>query len=66
MSANIYSVQNLLVGKIYRSKSVQGEIISAEPNNDVIYIGCDTYLAQVRPFNSLRDTYRYVAVKNPD
>ena len=66
MSANVYSVQNLLVGKTYRSNSVSGEIISAEPNSDVWYANCDTYKVQVRPFNSIKDTYRYVAVKTSD
>jgi hypothetical protein len=66
MSANVYSVQNLLVGKQYRSATLSGEIISAEPNSDVWYKDCDTYLVQVRPYNSIRDTYRYVAVKVSD
>ncbi len=30
MSANVYTIENLLVGKMYRSRSVKGEIISAE------------------------------------
>ena len=66
MSANVYSVQNLLVGKQYRSATLSGEIISAEPNNDVWYADCDTYLVQVRPYHSIKDTYRYVAVKVSD
>ncbi len=68
MSANTYSVQSLLVGKMYYSKTLQGEIIDAEPTNEVWYADCDTYLVQVRPTYSNRgiyhkDTYRYVAVK---
>lgn len=66
MSANVYSVQNLLVGKQYFSNSVKGEIISAEKNDEVWYKDCDTYLVQVRPYNSIKDTYRYVAVKLPE
>ena len=66
MSANVYSVENLLVGKTYRSATLSGEIISVEKSDTVWYKDCETYLAQVRPFNSIRDTYRYVAVKNPD
>ena len=66
MSANVYTIESLLVGKTYRSKSVTGEIISAEKNDDVWYANSDTYKVQVRPhypsvFN-LKDTYRYVAV----
>ena len=33
MSANVYTIENLLVGKTYRSKSVTGEIISAEKSD---------------------------------
>jgi hypothetical protein len=68
MSANVYSVESLLVGKTYYSNSLKGEIISAEIHPQAIwYEGCDTYLVQVRPhypsvFN-LKDTYRTVAVK---
>jgi hypothetical protein len=67
MSANVYSVESLLVGKTYYSNSVKGEIISAEKNDDVWYANSDTYKVQVRPHYSaplnLKDTYRYVAVK---
>jgi hypothetical protein len=63
MSANVYTIENLLVGKTYRSNSVHGEIISAELNNEVWYKDCDTYFVQVRPHNSIKDTYRYLAVK---
>ena len=66
MSANVYSVENLLVGKMYYSNSVTGEIISAEKNDDVWYSNSDTYKVQVRPLNSFKDTYRYVAVKVGD
>ena len=67
MSANVYSIENLLVGKTYFSRTLQGQIISAELDNSVWYSDCDTYKVKVRPnypsvFN-LKDTYRYVAVK---
>jgi hypothetical protein len=67
MSANVYTIESLLVGKTYRSKSLTGEIIDAEKCNDVWYADCDTYKVQVRPHYSaplnLKDTYRYLAVK---
>jgi hypothetical protein len=63
MSANVYNVESLLVGKMYHSRSVSGEIIDAEKSDNVWYANCDTYKVQVRPLNSFRDTYRYVAVK---
>jgi hypothetical protein len=63
MSANVYSVQSLLVGKEYRSRTLQGEIVSAEPHPHAVwYEGCDTYLVEVRkPLGGY--TYRTVAVK---
>jgi hypothetical protein len=66
MSVNIYSVESLLVGKMYYSNSVRGEIVSAEKNGDVWYSGADTYKVQISPTNSIKDTYRYVAVKVGD
>ena len=71
MSANVYTIENLLVGKTYRSRSVEGEIISAEKHPKAVwYQGCESYLVQVRPhypsvFN-LKDTYRTLAVRIGD
>ena len=67
MSANVYTIESLLVGKTYHSKSLKGEIISAEKSD--VWYGTDTesYRVQVRPHYSaplnLKDTYRYLAVK---
>jgi hypothetical protein len=71
MSANVYSIESLLVGKTYYSNSLKGEIISAEKDNRAIwYDGCETYLVQVRPHYSkplsLKDTYRTIAVRLPE
>ena len=66
MSANVYNVESLLVGKMYYSNSVTGEIISAEKNDDVWYANSDTYKVQISPRNSIKRTYRYVAVKTGD
>ena len=68
MSANIYNVQSLLVGKNYHSRTLQGEIVSAEPHpKGVWYEGCESYLVEVAPnsgYNNFgRRTYRTVAVK---
>ena len=50
MSANVYTIENLLVGKMYRSRSVEGEIISAEKHPACIhYDGAEAYLVEVRP-----------------
>jgi hypothetical protein len=68
MSANVYTIENLLVGTNYHSRTLQGEIVSAEPHPHAIwYEGCDTYLVEVAPnsgYNNFgRKTYRTVAVK---
>ena len=68
MSANVYNVQSLLVGKEYRSRTLQGEIVSAEPHPKAVwYEGCESYLVEVIPnsgYNNFgRRTYRTVAVK---
>jgi hypothetical protein len=63
MSANVYSVPSLLIGKMYYSRSVSGEIIDAEKSDKVWYADCDTYRVQVRSQNTFKDTYRYLAVK---
>jgi hypothetical protein len=64
MSANVYSVQNLLVGKQYFSKSLEGIIVNAEPHPSAVwYEGCDSYLVEVQPSNRISTTFRTVAVK---
>ena len=68
MSANVYSVQSLLVGTNYHSRTLQGEIVSAEPHPKAVwYQDCDTYLVEVEPNSGYNNwgkrTYRTVAVK---
>lgn len=64
MSANVYSVRNLLVGKQYFSNSLEGIIINAEPHPKAVwYEGCDTYLVEVQPKRGFSTTFRTVAVK---
>jgi len=69
MSANVYTIESLLVGKTYHSKTLKGEIISAE-KSDVWYADCESYRVQVRPHYSaplnLKDTYRILAVRIGD
>jgi hypothetical protein len=62
MSANLYTIQDLLIGKAYRSRTLEGIIQDAEPS-DVFYKDAEAYLVRVRPTNTLSDTYRVVAVK---
>jgi hypothetical protein len=71
MSANVYTVENLLVGKSYNSSTLKGEIVSAEKHPQPIwYEGCETYLVEVAPNSGSntwgRKTFRTVAVKVGD
>jgi len=70
MSANIYNIQSLLVGTNYYSRTLQGEIVSAEPHpKGVWYEGCESYLVEVAPNSGYNNwgkkTYRTVAVRTP-
>lgn len=62
MSANVYSIESLLVGTQYYSKTLQGEIVSAEPHPKAVwYEGAEAYLVEVRkPMGGY--TYRTIAV----
>ena len=47
--ANLYTIENLLIGKRYRSSSLIGEIIDAEKRNDSVYYSdAEAYLVRVR------------------
>ena len=68
MTANVYNVQSLLVGTQYISKTMRGEIISAEPHPKAVwYDGCETYLVEIAPNSGSntwgRKTFRTVAVR---
>jgi hypothetical protein len=66
MATKLYTIENLLVGKSYKSRTrhFEGEIISAE-KRDGIWYGDNTeaYLITVRTPNSLSDRYATIAVK---
>ena len=66
MSANVYSVKDLLVGTRYISQSVRGEIVSAEEHPHAVwYEDCNTYLVEIaKQYGGY--TYRTVAVKIKD
>ncbi len=64
MSANVYSIRDLLVGTNYTSRTLQGEIVSAEEHPHAVwYDGCETYLVEVAPNSGFGRKYRTVAVK---
>jgi hypothetical protein len=61
--ANLYKIEDLLIGKTYNSKTLTGEIVSAEKDNRAVWYGDNTesYLVEV---NSIyRNKWRTVAVK---
>jgi hypothetical protein len=64
MSANVYSVEDLLTGTRYASRSVRGTIVNAiEHPFAVFYEGCDSYLVEIQPDLGVSIKYRTVAVK---
>ena len=63
MSANVYTIESLHGGTTYRSKTLTGEIVSAEIHPKAVwYQGCESYLVEVRKPNG-GYTYRTLAVK---
>ena len=67
--ANLYTIEDLLIGKSYRSKSISdGTIVSAEKSKDALWYGENTeaYFVEIQEGRSLRNTYRTVAVKVGD
>jgi hypothetical protein len=67
MSANVYSVQSLLVGTEYQSRTLTGKIVSAEPHPKAVwYENCNSYLVEIRPQVGIRNQYRTIAVKIND
>lgn len=66
MSAKIYTIESLLVGKSYKSRTrnFEGEIISAEKRDGIWYgENTEAYLITVRPPHSVSDRYATIAVK---
>ena len=67
MSANIYSIESLLIGKAYRSRSLEGIIEEAELHPAPIwYDGATAYLVRIRPTHGINYKYRTIAVKDND
>jgi len=62
--ANLYTIENLLIGKTYNSKTLRGEIIDAEKDNRGLWYGENTeaYLVRVRG-EGANYKYRTIAVK---
>lgn len=66
MATKLYTIEDLLIGKTYRSRSrnFEGAIISAEKRDSIWYgDNAEAYLVQVRVPHSLNDKYATIAVK---
>jgi len=67
--ANLYTIENLLQGKEYNSRSLNGEIINAEKLDQTdFWFGADKqgYRVLVRTPHSYKDHYRILAVQMGD
>jgi len=64
VTANLYTIEDLLVGKYYRSNTLEGEIVSAEKDPRDTFYGMNkqSYLVEVGPSRKVRT----VAVKLGD
>jgi hypothetical protein len=62
--ANLYTIQDLLIGKKYDSNSLSGVIVSAEKSNQPIWYGenTDAYLVEIN-CGTLKNQFRTIAVK---
>lgn len=60
--SNLYSIESLLIGKAYRSRSIVGIIEDAAPRPSVWYDGADAYAVRVRPTSGGLDEWRTLAV----
>jgi hypothetical protein len=66
MATKLYTIQDLLIGKEYRSRNrhFEGEIISAEPRPEIWYgEKTEAYLIGIDYRGSLKTQYATIAVK---
>jgi len=65
--AKLYSIEGLLVGKPYNSRTLSGTISHAE-KSDKVYFGKDevAYLVKIQEDKMLKEKYRYIAVRIED
>jgi hypothetical protein len=61
--ANLYTIENLLQGKQYRSNSLNGEIINGEKTDHWFGNDREAYRVLIRTPHSYKDHYRIIAVK---
>lgn len=60
--ANLYTIEDLLIGKTYNSKTLTGEIISAEKSS-VYFDNAESYLVEIYSPHTLKNKFRTIAVK---
>jgi hypothetical protein len=66
MATKLYTIEDLLIGKTYRSNSrhFEGEIISAEKRDGVWYgENTEAYLIGINYKGSIKNKYATIAVK---
>jgi hypothetical protein len=66
MATKLYTIENLLVGKTYRSRNrhFEGEIVSASPRPAIWYgENTEAYVIQISVPKYLSDRYATIAVK---
>jgi hypothetical protein len=59
--ANLYKMQDLLIGKTYRSKSLEGKIVSAEKHSAWFGNNAQAYLVEIDT-GMIRNKFRVIAV----
>ncbi len=60
--ANLYTKETLLLGKVYRSKTMEGKIVGVEKHSAWFGMNAQAYLVKIDNPKSLRYAYRVVAV----
>jgi len=60
--ANLYTKETLLLGKVYRSKTMEGKIVGVKKHSAWFGMNAQAYLVKIDNPKSLRYAYRVVAV----
>jgi hypothetical protein len=60
--ANLYTPETLLLGKVYRSNTMEGKIVDVEKHSAFFGMNSQAYLVKIENPKSIRYAYRVVAV----
>ena len=63
--ANLYTIENLLIGKTYRSSSLEGKIVSVEKHDAWFGRNAEGYLVEIDT-GMIKNKFRVVAVGEID